>query len=561
MTFPKLQNKIFRVICFLLVVIVIVVIAAYVSIPLYFNDKIKHQLEAEVAKQTKGEYVLQIKDLRVDVLTQSILLKDCRLIPVKDIKPNSAKYIVSVKHINLKDFGIWKFLSDKELVIDELEILQPTANIYRNIANKQATPNDTTKKASLYSMLSKSIHGLTIDDIHITNADISMYDNLNDKLPTLSTKNNELHISNFQINEKSEKEKQLFLSDDLQLIVKEFLYKASNNLNTFSIKKMMASYNDSTLVIDSMQLIPNYNKQQYAKKLGHQTDRIVIGIDQLAFSDIDLRSLLEKNILIAKQLKVKKFELEAYRNMNDPSLPPKLATSLQQKLKNIPILMNIERVLVSKSLVVYEEVAKGADAAGSISFNNLNGTITDLTTNPSMFGKKKLDIKASAMFMNNAKLDAHYVFPLNTDKMVFDCYGKLGEMDLTVLNKILTPNAHLAIKNGKVDSAVISFHADEIGALGTVRAGYHDLRIDILKMNNRSGLYTGALSLLFRIIFIKKDNPKKNRDFRMADINYKRNPQQFIFKYTWQSILSGIKPTIGMPQQKMKNKVKMKNKK
>lgn len=556
MVISPLQKKIFYILSSILLVILLIVITALVSITVYFNNNFKEKIQTEVYKQTKGEYELKIKKLSVNVFNQSFRLNECSLTPDKSIKPDNAKYKVTVKQINLKDFGLWGFLIKKKLDLDNLEMVEPVVNIYRNIPVKQKTKTDSSEKISIYTILKKFISEISIDKICITNASVHVFDHMSDKQNLLTSNSNELFITHFKINKISDEQNKLFIADVLKLTVNNFIYHSAKNLNTLYIKKITASYNDSILILDSFQLKPNYNKHVYAKKVGHQTDRITIHTLESTFHNIDISSLFEKNILIAKHLNVKNFNIEIYRDKNDPPLEIKYAKSLQQKLKTIPILMNINKITLKNSKVVYEEVAKDADKAGSISFDQLNGTVTGLTSNPVLYGCKKLDVQATALFMNTGKLKARFTFPLTTDEMVFVCYGKLGEMDLKVLNKILTPNAHLVIKDGIADSALISFHADNSGALGTLKIGYHHLKINLLKKDNGKGFYSGFLSLLYRILFIKEENPTRKKDIRIAEINYKRDPKHFIFKYTWMSILSGIKPTIGIPHARSKKKPK-----
>ncbi len=547
-------KKLPRILFFSVITIVTLFIAASIFVPLILNNKIKDKLEEAVATQSHGKYILHIDKVNISLFSSALHVSGLKLTPVKEKRPPAATYAVSAAEVNFIGFKIWSYITNKDLTISTLEIKESAASVYKNKETKKSTP-DSTKKQSVYSVIKKSLHSISVADIRINNANIKIYDNPDDSLPVTSTSENQLIVTNFTINEKAEQQQRAFLSDTFQLILKRFSITTANNLSTFSIRKITASYNDSTFILDSIQLTPNYSKKEFGAKAGHQTDRIVISIGKASFEKMNMKALFEKSSFEAELLRITDFDLEAYRDKNDPPII-KTAISLQQKLKQLPVTTNIGKVYINNMNIVYEEVAKDAPEPGIITFNKLNGTVTGLTSNPSLYGKEKLELRAVCQFMNTTKLQAYYIFPLNTDQMVFDCGGRLNEMPLSVINKILTPNAHLLIKNGTVDSAVLAFHADQEGAVGTMSTSYHDLKIELLKKDNNHGPYEGLLSLLFRIIFIKKDNPKKNRDVRTSEINYKYDQKRFIFSYSWQAILSGIKPTIGIPNKVMKKKKK-----
>jgi hypothetical protein len=53
--------------------------------------------------------------------------------------------------------------------------------------------------------------------------------------------------------------------------------------------------------------------------------------------------------------------------------------------------------------------------------------------------------------------------------------------------------------------------------------------------------------------FVLKDsNPSGKKEPRIARMHFERNKQRFMFHYTWQTIFSGIKETVGFPDIKPK---------
>lgn len=541
------QTKAQHVLFYAILTIAVVLAGLYAVVTFYLNDRIKEDLKTEVAKQTNGEYLLRMDQLKINIFNQSISVVGFELISDTNIHPMSVKYAASASEIHLIDFEIWPFILHKKLMIERMEMLNPEVIIFRNAVHKENTPRDSTKRFSIYSLLNKHINELSISHIKIRDASVQVFDSFTDTVPSLSTKDNEMTIANFQVNEKAELEKRLFVADTCQLIINKFAYITANKLSTLRIKKITASYLDSTLLLDSVQLIPNYSKKVYALKAGRQTDRVAISVWQASFYQMDVRSFFESTQLKAERLKISDFSLGAYRDKNDRRINKK-AKSVQELLKNIPILTSIEEIKLEKGLVMYEEVAKGGKEPGIVSFTELNGTMTGFTNKPDLFSKNKFNVDLNCRFMGVGKLEAHYSFPLNTNKMVFDFSAKLTEMPLQEMNKILLPHTHVAIKDGMVDSTIIAFHASDVSSTGTIRIVHHELKIELLDKSNRVRLLQRVISSVVQS-FLRK---KSTKNAGIGKIHYERNPNRFIFHYTWKSVLSGLKSSFGLPDKKKK---------
>ena len=160
----------------------------------------------------------------------------------------------------------------------------------------------------------------------------------------------------------------------------------------------------------------------------------------------------------------------------------------------------------------------------------------------------------TARFMDAAPMLAHYDFPLETDSMVFDCSGKMTEFDLKKINPTLEPLAFISMQDGVVDTFIFNFHADEKASNGKMEVAYHDLKIKLtqdpnVKNSTLKKLTTLPSKRILVIILLKRNNPIGKRPVRVTEIHLERNPQKFIFNYTWKSLLSGIKPAIGLPSK------------
>lgn len=530
-----------------------IVLCIHLIFIFYFDLKIRKELQQEVDAQSQGEYELKIEGLRTNIFNQSIFISGFLLHPDKSISANSPKYFASADEINLVDFRLFQFLFKKNLIVKRLEVVNPSGNIFKGSGNGHSNSAEANsgKKFSIYNLLSKHINFLIIERIEIENADIKVYDVAGDSFPVISSKDNELRIINFKINREAELAGRYFLADKAELKIKKFTYITKDSLYSVRANNLTASYTDSTLVLDSILLIPNFSKKKFAGEAGTQTDRMRISASLVEFKKMNVKLFFERNWFLAEQLKINSLIISAYRDKNDwrEFTKPK---SVQQLVKNIPFYTRIGSIQIADGTVTYEEVAEGSDKPGKLLFTDLNVKIAGFTNDTSVINKKPvLDVSATGTLMNNGTLRAQYLFPLNTDELVFDCSGSLTSMDMTSINPILEPNARVSIKKGTIDSMIFSFHATDRAAKGTMKLIYHNLKIELInKEKKESGAFKDAISFLAHRLFIKEQNPSKNKAIRITEINYERDPSRFIFNYTWKSVLSGIKPAVGIPDIK-----------
>lgn len=545
----KQSKKVWRMLLWVLLFFVLCAVTLQLSFFFYFNSKFKADIQQEFRKQTGGEYELVIRKLNTNVFIQSVFISGFSVRPVKGIRPELAKYHISSEEINLVNFELFSFLFRRDLKFYSLELANPELTVFRNKVDVVPKNAEVQKvKFSIYRLLKSHIRALSIKNIDVHDAKIKVYADDKDSLLLLNNMDNELIISGLRIDEEAERYGHLFLAEKTELAIHKFSFTTQDSLYTVKVARVTASYTDSSVYMDSLQLIPNYSKKNFARFAKEQTDRIKISCSKVKFNRMDVKLFFEKNWFIAGYLQIKDFNVEAYRDKND-TRKPHIPRSIQALIRDIPIKIKIDSILVRNAVCSYEEVAEGATIPGRIHFNKVNAVITGFSNRfPGDPGSAVLAVHASCMLMNKARLHVYYGFPLNTEKMVFDCSGSLYDMPFTEMNKVLEPIAKVSAVQGEIDTMIFSFHAGDQYSEGEMKLLYHDLKIQILK--KKDGLHNQVehiFSFLAHSFIIKENNPTRNQSVRITRIHYLRDTERFIFNYSLKSLLSGIKTSIGLP--------------
>jgi hypothetical protein len=550
-------RKAFRILLWLISICLLFCIILHLSFVFYLNDRICHDLEKEFSIQTRGEYVLDIKKLETNVFDQSVYITQLKVEPVAGVLPEKPKFFISSKEIVLEDFNLVTFISGRNMRFYSLELDEPKVTVFRNAVDADADTEDTVAIAggrfSVYKLLKTHINALSVNNISVHNAMIKVYADDKDSLLLVNSSENELYIKGLHIDEESEKAGRLYLADKTDVAIHRFSYTTRDSLYTIKVARVQASYSGSSVQMDSVEVLPNYSRKQFARMKQEQTDRLKLSVAKVYFNRMDVKLFFEKNWFIAGELQISDVNLEAYRDKNDfrKTTYPR---SIQSLIKSIPVYIRIDTMKVKRSTCVYEEVAVDGTEPGKISFNHMEAVITGLTNRYKNMDKQgSLVVRASCALLNSGRLHVTYKFPYEAEGMVFDCSGRLSKMPFADLNKVIEPIAQVSILEGEIDSMIFNFHAGEDRSSGTMKMAYHGLKVRILDKTQKDGKRQ-FLSFLAHQLIIKEENPTRNQPIRITPISYIRDKDRFIFNYSLKSLLSGVKLAIGLPDRGKRKK-------
>lgn len=529
-----------------IVLITIIILIAILSSSWYLNRYVKPRLEDKLSEQTNGEYSLTIKSLSMNVLTQSVTFNDVHITPEKS-DPELASYKIFASRLYLHEISVFEILRGKDISVDIIELEEPSISVFQG--DPMPVEKKDTTDFSIYALIKSFGESVSVNRFEVSNFDFKLFSGPDEPDPSLYSNNNHFKIINLYIGKSTKDLPGLFEADTVSFTMNRFSYTTSDSLYTFEVGKMEISYIDSLLWVDSVKVLPNYSKQRFAEIAGKQTDRFDIYAGNLLFRKIDLRRLFEHHSLISSVLDISDLSLTAFRDKNDERM---YATpeSVQHLILNAQVYLKIDTITVDRSFIAYEEIAPGKKTPGRITFNDINAIFTGITNDSTLIAAgRDLVFKADCNLMDEGKVYATYVFPMNTDKMVFTCDGFITNMSLTALNKMVVPTVGVSIEEGHLDTLKFNFRAGETSSEGTMKFLYHDLKLQVPDIKGENKKLKDQLMVFAANTFVLKDsNPKGNNDPRIVEMQFERNKQRFMFHYTWKTILSGIKETVGIPE-------------
>lgn len=539
-------SKAVRVTGYFFLFFILFFIVSWIILNVHFNKKIIKSVKEQISESTHNEYELSLDRLTFNLLNKTITVKNFIIFPTKIGSNTKAQYVLKAKTLKIIDFSILAYFKEHDLLIDRVEFEEPQISIYQGVERLREAKIDTSMtEFSLYNSFSKKLNSISIKHIDIMNSRFNIYKNGIDSLSVFSTNDNSIAIKDFIVNKETDDQNKLFFADKFEIIMNEFSYHLGSGLYSIHGKSLYASYLDSTLVVDSLKLVPNFSKKEFADEAGQQISRAKINSSKVSCKKMDVKSFFETNSLVIGKVDIIGCAIDVYRDNTLP-LKPIVRPSLQVMIKSLPFLVSVDSIEMKSANVTFEVLNPGVSSTGKITINKMNALITGVKNDTLSYSdNQSIRAVVNGYIFNQGRFREVYTFPLKATKELFYCSGSMTSMSMISFNPIIEQASQVSIKSGQLDSLSFSFVAHEYSSKGTMRFMYHDLEVELMnKEGEKHRLKEKVKTFLANKLVVKDSNPGKDGKVRISNIYAKRNPYRFFLFYSMQSVLSGVKPAI-----------------
>jgi hypothetical protein len=230
--------------------------------------------------------------------------------------------------------------------------------------------------------------------------------------------------------------------------------------------------------------------------------------------------------------------------------------AFQDMITNYPASLSIDSIAVLSGNIVYSEHGEKAIEKGSVSFNEVNARIYNIT-NDTIYKTEKayFELNANALLMGKGQLSILLKARIFDNQNTFAINGTLSGMEASELNPILEKSASISITSGKINTMNFGFSANNTKATGNMKLLYEGLKFDMMnKQTGKTTTFKEQLKSLIANIIVIESNPMPGEEARPGIIEYERDPERYIFGYFFRSLLSGIKTTVTKTKSPKKSK-------
>ena len=550
----------------LLVLIGLVLILAF-FVNQYWSPILAKKVKSVVYTSSEGLYTIDFSDAKLHILRGELDIYNITLKPdtavynqrlKAGLAPNNLVEL-HVKRLIISHMHPFMLYFQHKLEIGRIVLSQPELNV----SYQQNHLKDTVVKdhRSLYQKISGSLKSIHIGDIILDDVKLKYQDYSGHKLAISELKEMNLSATDLLIDSASQTDKSRMLyCRDIVAELNNYTGQSKNGLYKYKIKSLRLSTKTSRLDIQGLDLKP-VRPDVFFKN--SEKDRFDVHLDTLRIDHFDYLSYHKYRLINASHMSLYSGSLNLFSN-------PKFILQKTDRertypnfgLKEIRADLNIDTIDVKHINVSYTEYNHKSDQTGTIVFNNSSGRILNVTTNKEALARNNTcTVNLTSYFMNRGKMDVQFTFNLTDESLPFTYKGSIGPMDLTVLNPAVMTLGLIKVNSGKLTRFDFDIQADNSVSKGKVALLYNDLKVTVLKADtiNDKLKHMTIASLFANVMVLKHNNPDNPGEIpRSFYVNYERPKDYPFFKNIWHTLLTGIKPCIGLDekmQQDVKNKI------
>ncbi len=199
--------------------------------------------------------------------------------------------------------------------------------------------------------------------------------------------------------------------------------------------------------------------------------------------------------------------------------------------------------------VRFTEVSDKTGKAGTVTFDQTDGVFRNVTNDSASLARDRyMRLHARSRVMGTGDLTVDFRFDLLDSWGAHTYSAKLGAMDGTVFNRMITPQLNLEIEHADIKGMRFEMKADDRGTGGTLQLDYSNLKVTFLKADDDGGTSEKRVfSFLANRFLLNDSNPDANGVRHTGNIYIERPSDFSFFKMIWRSIREGTKECIGLP--------------
>ena len=516
--------KIRRKRLFIALSIVTVIVFLFFGSRYFVFRLIRNSLHDRVEALRKDGVYISFDSVDLDPWNGHIFVKDLKVILGKDSV--HADIEASSRLLHIKGVEILPFLLEKTLTIRDIALLQPLI-IYRDKSKLKGSKDQV------------ALDGIKINHINLANASFLFKDSTATDTTSYLTMDVDIRKLAFR------KEGDSLAWNKADLVVSNLNITAPKSFYSYSILKARLNLEEKVFTIDSLKIIPVYDKRTFARVANEQVSRLVATIPHVTITGLEIWRDNQMHI-DAEKIAVD-FTLDVYRDKRYPFLKRTYAELPIQFIQKLPFQLQADTISVTDSFVRYEEFPENGDSTGYIFFDKINSSIVKVHNRASEEKTDEIKMFTSAKFMGKGDLEVIFTYPADTLKP-YTTTGSLKNFPMTTINSILVPAAKVRVESGMMRSLTFNFAYTRYTSNGALALNYKDLRVvSLYEDQNHQQAVSGVKSFLIKTLVLKKDIDEKSKDDRLkGTIQFDRDPRRAIFHYWWQSVFSGVKSAYGL---------------
>ncbi len=498
----------------------------------WLEQKALERSELMVRELSGPGSITRIDKVEIDLLKGDILWHDLKIDqPVEDNADQVTRSMHlsgRVENISVRGISVWRLLVTNTLSVRSITIDHPDLDIRLTNDTNAAQPA-TSKQAGLTAFNADSVvvKGLKFRSHRLTDSSVVALDSMD--LQLLGVR------SRWSIK----------AGPDLRFeeIIGQIrgIHATLPPLYDLRVAAVDLRENGRNLLITGTAFRPLRSKEEYDRVLHYETDLIDARIDTALLHGLDLLTLIREHVVTADSLLVVGVELDVARDKTMPDEPYKVKRLPARLVRDIPIKLCLERIVLDRVNVAYHEKGSLSPEFGEVTFTDIHSEITGLCTLDTL-RKDTLKVVATAKGYDKANIHLEVRTVINDPSDRFQVNALISGMPFRVFNQMTADLIRVRATAGTIGGVDLTMTADNDRAVGRVDMEYDNLAVELIKQDG-SGKKDKFKSLLMNMA-VRDRNLRSGPDFRHGDFTLERRKDRSVFNYLWSGLREGMVMTV-----------------
>ncbi|MGB3182030.1 MAG: hypothetical protein WBB45_11605 [Cyclobacteriaceae bacterium] len=537
------MSKWLRIILYVLAGLVILVAAGLLYIDLRFETILHNKLSKSLTKASGISHTVEFDSANIKVFGTSVSVSglsvraDSSAIQNDSTAQNSGFTLnADIQRVRITDFSVWQYIFNKKATISTLALERPDIDFRALKKDTASTSSKKNKKGSSLKEVSIDSIGISYPVISYTSAkgDLHHFEGRSLDFGSLKaiTKNGRFSVVNKSGN------------------VRSITYDPPGGLYHWKVAATSINLEGGSMTADSIEMVPNFGKVAFMQEAGSQKTRMDMTVGKLQVRDLLTDSLFAKDTQIRMgAIEIDGLNMSLYTDQRFPD-KKEMKEMPQGRLQQIDTPIRLDSLTVNGGQIVYEEMSEGDKEPGMITFNNIQAKGSNVS-NATSGSDSLMVVDISADFMDQARLTVTYNLDLFSDDQTVHIKGDLAPCKMDIANPMLEHAANVRIQDGESQGMYFNMYLKKEWATGDVRFLYQGLNLVPLGKDEEAGLLDELKGFIAESFVLKKHNPSdKDEEPRIGQVSFERIHYKSIFNYSWKSLLSGLRESLGVSQKK-----------
>ncbi|WP_461450787.1 hypothetical protein [Mucilaginibacter sp.] len=526
----------------------------------YWAPVLAQKIRDAVLKGSDSLYKANFSGAELNILRGNIIFYNITIEPDTAIynrmcrqhrAPNNLVEL-KVRRLILTDIHPFKLYFKHQLDIGEIVLNDPDLHVTYKL--NQTKDTVIADNRSAWQQISKNLNSVHIANIFLNNIKLKYDDYSGHKLEISELKEMNFSASDLLIDSATQKDKsRLLYCREIIAELNNYKGKTADGLYSYKVNHIKLSTLTSQVNITGLSLTP-INAKTFFKRT--TKDQYTFQLDSLQLNRFDYLGYHRFRTFSVSSILAANGSFELFNNPNGVPSPPnvdKIKSFPAYALKEITTDIRIDTLYTHNLSVTYSEYNDKSYHTGSVIFTKINGRILNITNNKVALAKNNLCVaKLNSYFMGRGHFNLLFNFNLTDPDVPYSFKGELGPMSMGPINTATMALADVKITDGNIRSFTFDIHANAKISKGRVELLYNNLKVKLLTPDTNFISFKGKIleSLYANIFIIKHNNPDEPGTApRTFDVNYIRPKNSPFFRTVWRTLLTGIKPAIGLDEK------------